>query len=163
MYNGCHNISNYTKIFVLCNDEVLRGGSTETRRLCPDEARFIFQPLHSAASAPRTKIFMWMNYDPDCESAATVQMCFPIKSSLQRLFFCSVLRQSYLITGAVFVPRKLPVIFHLQAQEGKQSDGVIYLRGPRKKSTLFFIGTGLMSFCWILQGLVCLLTEYLSI
>lgn len=79
------------------------------------------------------------------------------------LFFCRVLKRSYLITGAVFVPRKLAVIFHLQAQEGKQCDGVIHLRGQRKTSPLVFIGTGLMSFCWRLQGLACLLTEYLSV
>lgn len=97
---------------------MLRSCSTETCRLCPDEARFIFQPLHSAASAPRTDIFTWMNYDLDGESAAAVQMRFPIKSSLQRLFFFSVLKQSYLITGAVFMPHKLAVIFHHRAHEG---------------------------------------------
>lgn len=165
MYNGCYNISNYTKIFVLCNDLVLHGCSTETCRLCSDEARFIFQPLHSATSAPRTEIFTQMNYDLHCESAAAVQMCFPIKSSLQRLFFLQCSEAKLFNHGTNSMPHKLAVIFHQRAQEAKQSDGVIDLRGEsgqRKTSNLFFIGTGQVSFCWLLQALSCLLAAYLS-
>lgn len=102
--------------------------SSATCHCCPDEAWPIFQPAHSATSAPLIEIFMWLNSDLRCESVVAVQMCSPIKSSLQKLFCPTVLKQSYLIKGALLTPPKLAVIFHLYAHEGKWSDTVIHLR-----------------------------------
>lgn len=62
-------------------------------------------------------------------SVVAVQMCLPIKSSLHKLFFCSVLKQSNLFKGTVISGPQVAVIFHVQAHEGERSDTVIHLRG----------------------------------
>lgn len=87
--------------------------STATRHWCPDEAHPIFQSVCSAASAPLIEIFMWMNCDLSCETAVAVQMCFPIKSSLQKLFLRRSEATLFNQKEAVPTPRKLAVIFHL--------------------------------------------------
>lgn len=89
MYNGRYNISNYAEILVLANDVVpcgCTGRPAATCRRCPNVPRPICQSVHSATSAPLIEIFMWRNCDLNCENVAAVQMCFPIKSSLQKLF-----------------------------------------------------------------------------
>lgn len=53
---------------------------------CPGERWSIFQHASSAASASLIEIFMWMNHDLNCETVGAVQMCFPIKRSLLKLF-----------------------------------------------------------------------------
>lgn len=60
--------------------------STATCHRCPNQAEPIFQSVRSAASAPLIESFMWMTSDHDGEGAVGAQMCFPIKSRLQRLF-----------------------------------------------------------------------------
>lgn len=101
--------------------------SSATCHCCPDEVWTIFQPAHSATSAALIEILCGWTLTSDVSARLQYKCVSPLKAAYRSFFCPSVLKQSYLIKGALLTPPKLAVIFHLYTHEGRWSDTVIHL------------------------------------